>query len=400
MLNCTEIKQINTTMRDNTSEIITEAQMPWNTTENVTTGTDKDAECGNETEVVVSEYLWKIIPPILFFVGLTGNTLTIIVIKRLGFRKQPTLTFLLCLAISDIVVLCTGLPRYWILYVFDYDLKTASNANCKLYYFFLYMTMQYSSWILVGVTVERLIKVYFPLKYRSLYNYRKVIIELILTLFVLILVNGHFFFTNGINEYTEGDCSSLNPDLFYFDDNVFTFIDFSVLSVVPFIIMLGCNILLVKVLKQVQRDRVSMMHESVYVRTNRFSVKMTKMLVVCTFYFLIATAPISIYFILDTYLLPEYENNNNCTAISRMDLAWSITYLLQYSNSCINFYLYTAMNDRFYKELKALLRCRRSLRMTRVYTTQRQGSNGRKLASSARSTSDGLDNSVSDENRV
>ncbi|XP_053400805.1 C-C chemokine receptor type 1-like [Mercenaria mercenaria] len=400
MLNCTEIEQINTTMYDNTTKIITASQMLWNTTENVTTGTVKDGECGNETEVVVSEYLWKIIPPILFFAGLTGNTLTIIEIKRLGFRNQPTLTFLLCLAISDIVVLCTGLPRYWILYVFDYDLKTASNATCKLYYFFLYMTMQFSSWILVGVTVERLIKVYFPMKYRSLYSYRKVIIELFITLIALILVNGHFFFTNGINDYTEGDCSSLNPDLFYFDENVFTFIDFSVLSAVPFIIMLGCNILLVKVLKQIQRDRVSMMHESVYVRTNRFSVKMTKMLVVCTFYFLIATVPISIYFILDTYLLLEYESNNNCTAISRMDLAWSINYLLQYSNSCVNFYLYTAMNDRFYKELKAVLCCRRSLRMTRVYTTQRQGSSGRKLASSARSTSDGLDNSVSDENRV
>ncbi|XP_045203527.2 C-C chemokine receptor type 1-like [Mercenaria mercenaria] len=374
--------------------------LPWNVTENMTTDVNKEAECGNETEAVVSEYLWKIFPPILILIGLTGNCLTIIVIKRLGFRKQPTLTFLLCLAISDIVVLCTGLPRYWILYVFDYDLKTASNANCKLYYFFLYMTMQYSSWILVGVTVERLIKVYFPMKYRRIYSYRKVIIELLVTLFILILVNGHFFFTNGINDFTEGDCSSLNPGFYYFDENVFIYIDFSVLSVIPFMIMLVCNILLVKVLRKVQRNRVSMMHKSVYRRTSRFSVKMTKMLVVCTFYFLIATAPISIYFILDTYLLPEYESNNNCPAISRMDLAWSITYLFQYSNSCINFYLYTAMNDRFYKELKALLHCRRSLRMMRVYSTQRQGSSGRRLASSVMSTSVGLDNSVSEENRI
>ncbi|XP_045203526.2 C-C chemokine receptor type 1-like [Mercenaria mercenaria] len=375
--------------------------LPWNATENVTTGADKEAECGNETEDVVSEYLWKIFPPILVLTGLTGNCLTIIVIKRLGFGKQPTLTFLLCLAISDIVVLCTGLPRYWILYVFDYDLKTASNANCKLYYFFLYMTMQYSSWILVGVTVERLVKYYFPLKYRTIYRYRKVvIIELLVILFILILVNGHFFFTNGINDFTEGDCSSLNPDFHYFDENVFTFIDFSILSVIPFLIMLVCNILLVKVLRKIQRDRVSMMHKSVYRRTSRFSVKMTKMLVVCTFYFLIATAPISVYFILDTYLSPVYESNNNCTAISRMDLLWSITYLLQYSNSCINFYLYTAMNRKFGKELKALLHCRRSLRMMKVYSTQRQGSSGRNLASSVKSTSVGLDNSVSDENHV
>jgi hypothetical protein len=336
------------------NNVTTESPWPSKDTGNVTTD-----DCESRIENIVSDYLWKICPPILFCFGLTGNILTILIIKRLGFRKQPTLTFLLCLAISDIFVLSTGLPRYWILYVFQYDLRTTSNANCKLYYFFLYMTMQLSSWILVGVTVERLIKVYFPMKYRGLFSYKTVIIGLFVTLFILVLVNGHFFFTNGINNYTDGECGSLNPEFFYFDENIFTFIDFSILSAVPFIIMLICNILLIRVLRKVQKERALMMHKSVYQRTTRFSVKMTKMLVACTLYFLIATAPISIYFILDTYLLPVYEQENNCAAVSRMDLAWSITFILQFSNSCINFYLYTATNDRFYKELKALLRCRR-----------------------------------------
>ncbi|XP_060601034.1 C-C chemokine receptor type 1-like [Ruditapes philippinarum] len=338
-------------------------------------------ECESRIENTVSDYLWKMCPPIFICFGLTGNILTILVIKRLGFRKQPTLTFLLCLAISDIFVLCTGLPRYWILYVFQYDLRTASNANCKLYYFFLYLSMHLSSWILVGVTVERLIKAYFPMKYRGLFSYRIVIIGLFVTFVTLVLINGHFFFTNGINNYTEGSCGSLNPDFFFFDENIFIFIDFSIVGAVPFIIMFVCNILLIHVLRTVQKERVSMMHKSVYQHTTRFSVKMTKMLVACTFYFLIATTPISVYMILDTYLLPVYEEENNCVAISRMDLAWSITYILEYSNSCINFYLYTATNDRFYKELKALLRCHQSLRMMRVYSAQQHsGSGGRTLA--------------------
>lgn len=318
---------------------------------------DEVPGCGNDPEVVISDYLWKVIPPILFCFGLTGNILTIIVIQRLGFRRQPTLTFLLCLAVNDSVVLVTGLPRHWINAVFDYDLKTASNANCKLYYFFIYLTMQYSSWILVGVTVERLVKTHFPLRYRSIYSSKKVAIALSITLFILILVNGHFFFTNGINDYTEGDCGSLNADLFYFDEHIFVFIDFTLLSLIPFITMLVCNILLIRILRKVQLNRASMMHNSVLKRTNRFSVRMTKMLVVCTFYFLVATAPISIFFILDTYLLPGYVASHDCRAQANMDLAWSITYLLQFSNYCINFYLYTAMNDRFYKELKAVLCC-------------------------------------------
>ncbi|XP_060588418.1 C-C chemokine receptor type 1-like [Ruditapes philippinarum] len=398
MCNTTEAIPSDIIFVSNSSQLVMESTCTWNDTANVTTTYSAEVNCASRLEDDVSDYLWKIFPPILFCFGIIGNILTVIVIKRLGFRKQPTLTFLLCLAISDIFVLCIGLPRYWILYVFQFDLRTASNANCKLYYFFIYMTMQLSSWILVGVTVERLIKVYFPMKYRRLFSYKTIIIALFVTLFILILVNGHFFFTNGINDYTEGECGSLNPDIQYFDDNVFTFIDFSILSAVPFFIMCVCNILLIKVLKKTQTRRVSMMHRSVYQRTTRFSVKMTKMLVACTLYFLIATTPISIYFILDTYLLPVYEEEHNCVAISRMDLAWSITYILQYSNSSINFYLYTATNERFYKELKAFLRCRRSLRMMRVYSTQNNGNSGRRLARMTLSTSQGLDLSQSEDN--
>ena len=308
-------------------------------------------------EETLYTWLWCTVPVVLFTAGLVGNGLTLVVIYRLGLKGQPTLVFLVFLAISDCVVLITGLPRYWISYVFDFDVKTISNTTCKLYYFFIYLSMQYSSWILVGVSLERVAKTYIPFAYKRLYSNTKVTVGLCVTFVVLCLVNVHFFFTNGINEYTEGDCGSLNDDYFYFDEYIFVYVDFFILSLLPFTIMLISGILLVRILRIAKTNRESMMHKSVLDRANRFSVRMTQMLVVCTIYFIVATAPISVYFIMDTYLYPVYEANDNTLALAKMDLAWTITFLIQFSNSCINFYLYTATNRRFYREMKSLVCC-------------------------------------------
>ncbi|KAH3781689.1 hypothetical protein DPMN_159591 [Dreissena polymorpha] len=202
----------------------------------------------------------------------------------------------------------------------------------------------------------------------------------------------HFFFTNGINDYTENECGSLSAEYLYFDEFVFVYIDLSVSSIVPFLIMFVCNILLIRVLRNAQRQRPSLMHEMFVQRANRFSVKMTKMLVVGTVYFIIATAPLCIYFIVDSYLLPGYEESDNVSAIARMDLIWTVCYLVALSNCCVNFYMYTAINDRFYKEFIAMLRCKPRLRRASVYTTRMSNSTRRRSE-----TSQGIELSLSEE---
>lgn len=181
-------------------------------------------------------------------------------------------------------------------------------------------------------------------------------------LIALVLVNGHFFFTNGVNEYTNGTCGSLTDDDRFFDERVFIYIDFSLLCAMPFVIMVISNILLVRILRKMQLNRASMMHRSMVSGANRFNVRMTKMLLVCTFYFLVATAPVSIWFILDSYLTPGYKFQNNTAAQTRMKQVRTITYLIQFTNYCINFYLYTAMNNRFLKELKKIICCQNRFR--------------------------------------
>ena len=312
-------------------------------------------------EETVSEILWKVFPVIIFMIGLSGNLLNIAVLKRLGLKRQPTFVFIMFLSITDSVVLISGLPRYWIKYTFDYDIRTISDGMCKISLFFIYASMQYSSWILVGVSLERVVKTYLPFKYRIIYTFKTVIIGLFILFICVCIVNVHFFWTNGINNFTEGDCSSLTEHDFYFDENVFVYIDFGFLSAAPFMIMFINNILLARILRRIQKDRASMMHDSIFRRTQRVSVKMTRMLLITSVYFVVATAPISIYFIVDTYYRPKFEEDGNTQANAKMDLAWTIVYLFQFSNYSVNFYLYTACNRRFKEEFRNIICCRKRL---------------------------------------
>lgn len=315
-----------------------------------------------------SAMFWNILAPIFLGLGILGNVLTLMVIRRIGIKKQATLVYLSFLAATDIVVLVTGLPRYWILNVFEYDYITYSNGTCKLYMFTIYLSFQYSSWILVWVTIERLIKTYWPFAYQRYCSNSKAIICMIATLFVLILVNGHFFFTNGVNYFNNHTCSSLNDDFLNFDEYVFVYIDFCAYSIIPFIIISISNIFIIRTLIKSQRNRESMMDTQAYDRSTRVSHKMTKMSLVCTLYFLVSTVPNSIYFIVDSYYMPGYTKKNDTLAVARMNFVKTVTYLLVYSNCLSNFYIYTATNSRFLKELKRLLKCQPSLRELRKHS--------------------------------
>ncbi|KAK3611140.1 hypothetical protein CHS0354_014884 [Potamilus streckersoni] len=340
------------------------------------------------------KWLWKIFSVVFLIFGLTGNLLTILIFRKIGVSKRPTLFFLFVLAITDSVVLVTGLSRYWILNTFDLDIRALSDVGCKINLFVIYVSMQYSSWILVFVCIERIIKTYFPLQFIRIVTYRRVYASLIILFFVLSGVDLHFFWTNGINNFTNENCDSLTPKDRNFDEFVFVYIDFTFLSAAPFVIMFICNVLLVRTLRRIQKGRASMMHNVMFRRTQRVSVKLTKMLLVSTFYFLVATVPVSVYFIVDSYRRHQYEAEGDAHSIAILDLVGTITYLMQYSNYSVNFYLYSMVNDKFWNKLKIVCLCHKIIKrqFIAIYTTNSPtttpNSSARTTSTNDESTSD------------
>ncbi|XP_076467811.1 uncharacterized protein LOC143298757 [Babylonia areolata] len=153
--------------------------------------------------------LWQVVTPIIVVLGLLGNLLVVVIFSRLHFTKSSTLVHLFVLAVTDSVIMCLGPTRYWVLNVFDYDVRMVSSAGCKLHLFLLYVSLDFSAWILVSVSVERALCVAKPLHVRGWFTVRRTLCRLVVIFVCLTLVNGHYFFSNAIVAKTEAGFSSL-----------------------------------------------------------------------------------------------------------------------------------------------------------------------------------------------
>ncbi|XP_052076968.1 lysophosphatidic acid receptor 6-like [Mytilus californianus] len=262
------------------------------------------------------------------------------------FWKNATFSFLLILSLSDTTVLCVGLTRKWIIEMFETDVRTLTDIGCKINLFMVYFSMHLSSWTLVCVTAERFVKVRFPLQFVSTSISLKIICGYICMIVICICADCHFFWTNGLitTENRTTLCNNTSDEYFIFEEKYYTFIDLALLSLIPFIMMLTMNISMMQILQKSALFRAKSMPgcESRY-NNNDNSHILTKMLIFTNVYFLCSTLPISIIFVVDSYV----QNISSDYSHSQLNLATTVLYLFQYSNYTVNFYIYITINKHF-----------------------------------------------------
>ena len=134
----------------------------------------------------------KVYPVLVLILGCFGNLLSFCVLLRAAMRRYSTFCYLACLALVDIGVILTFCVNFISLYHFDYDIQEVSFL-CKLFAFCIYFLPQYSSWILVAVSIDRVISAkYLRLAKKWTKPRHSVLVTLVLGVF-LALLNGHFF---------------------------------------------------------------------------------------------------------------------------------------------------------------------------------------------------------------
>jgi hypothetical protein len=299
----------------------------------------------------IANYIWMILSPIIFVFGMVGGILLVLVFVRMKFWTTPLMIFLFVLTTTDMVILCVGLIRLWILETWDFDIRSLSDAVCKLLHFLVYFSMQFSSWILVCVTIERFIKCKY-ITYKSIVTVKKSAIAISILMFVLGCLNSHYFWSHGFvtNDNNVSICN-VTPGYETFDD-WYIKADLFVLCVIPFCIMLSLDLVIMRSLKTARTfRRSSVAAPQMYSRTKKVDQRLTKMLVFTNSYFLISTLPVSILFVLTIYLDSRGENMNVI-----FTFCGSIVYTLQYSNYAVNCIFYTVFDKKIRKHLTRLLR--------------------------------------------
>ena len=309
-----------------------------------------------------SQWIWKVVPPVLIVLGSIGNILSIVVLTRKSIRNSitPLLTFL---AFSDILVLYTGLLRQWIQNTFDYDIRHFSEIACKIHLWLVYTCLDLSAWIIMALTLDRVIATWWPFRARQLCT-RTCAIKVVATVVLfLLIVNSHFLYGVANKTHTDGNgtvvkvkkCFPVHAGYIEFLQKVWTIMDLLIVCLIPFSVILVGNICIVAKLVRRQRRLSTINETSIRRRSsarNSGSISsLTAMLLVLSTLFLITTLPTNVFI----YLAENYwRHERDPETLSNQKLWWAIANMLMYTNNSVNFLLYCLSGSRFRKEARRL----------------------------------------------
>ncbi|KAF7262213.1 hypothetical protein EG68_01020 [Paragonimus skrjabini miyazakii] len=346
-------------------------------------------------------FLWTYVPPILFLLGSFGNLLAFLVLRHPSTRYVSAFAYLAARSVVDEVVLIVGLFRRWTDYLIGVKLENTSSFLCKLAQFAGTSSSLLSVWLTVMLTAERALVVSLPLHGNRMMTFSRVRRIILLLSFLCILVSIHFFFTVDLvkeNDFddAEGSCqanalSNLSTNVREMHNQsavekgtmsgctvycsfgkdfallrwLWTSIDATIYCYLPFILIFGCNIVILHYVYVAQKRQYSIRVHSdrknlnTLVGDNSNSIRqLTIMLLVVSFAFLVTTVSIVVVKLLNQLL--DLEHYGNIRSRSAFQLADTVAELLMYVNHAMNFYLFCATGKRFRSRLLFLIsKCKR-----------------------------------------
>lgn len=300
--------------------------------------------------------------PIVIMLGTIGNILSFLVLCRHTMRTTSTFIYMQATAVVDLAALYINAFRKWLTILNDgKDITTQSKTACIIMHFLSYFTYDYSVWLVVAMTVERFIAIHFPLKAAQMATTSRARKVTLLLFFIFVAINSLMFWTVTID-----DRRFCIPEEEYehFHDKVMPWLDATIYSFVPFVVLLTFNIMIIYDNRKATLRRRSMRSQNQ--RRNRtdsrqqFHQRLTAMLLSVSFSFLVCTSPKVIFMsIRDSAFQFTVDGKVNYHGYASYLMASRISDFFVYLNHSINFFLYSIHGQRFRRELKNVLCCAR-----------------------------------------
>ena len=210
--------------------------------------------------------------------------------------------------------------------------------DCKILTTIFYFSSQYSSSLVMVMTIEKCFALYLPLKSKIVCTARKAkricaATEILLFAFNLQLVFLNKFVTDSIGEIM---CVFVGVHEDY--EKTFDLIDTVLYSYIPIIATANC-LIIIKFMMAKWKNRHGGTG-SVNKALSKSAIKGTVILIFVSFAFLILTGPIAI---MHSYIIDDPPV-----------IVYGVTVLLQYLNHSTNGVLYCISGSRFRQELKNL----------------------------------------------
>ncbi len=316
---------------------------------------------------------------VLAIIGIMGNAVVIAVYMRRKDMRNKTGTFILHLAIADLMTSVAIIPLPTIA---DVGTGYIGTFYCKVIHtnVVLWISIVASVFLLTTLSVERFLAVSYPVKYRSVFTQKKTYYVIAGVWIYSVLLNTNSFYL-GVNDNGICKIRYLEQSFQIVQGAGIFLIEFAI----PLIIMISANIATVQELKS-QAKTLSARNESrdgpafSLLRTRK---KVIEMLAIVVISFTVCWTPDQVcYFLYNIGALPKHFLFGS---------VYRLLVLLAFCNSCGNPFIYAAKNKKFRSGFQAMLPSFRSnkvgpvlpesgpsSRENQVYNTQlRNGPGGR-----------------------
>ena len=284
-----------------------------------------------------------IFSPILLAFGVPGNILSIVIFFRL--RKTQHSTYLVCLAVADLVFLGIWKTFDWISSVLHlYRLDTVGTI-CRIQLLGYFSCLQIASWMQVLATVERLVSVASPHKVRSLFSTPRALISTVLTATVILALNVSFLTAPARDaKFNSGRYCFDDKNFRYQQTNIWPWIYLSFGYFIPWMVLLFGNVLIVIILRrEINNNSISLSRDSATtVRKYKVSV-VTKRVIALNVVYNVCVSPMCILSMLSLFGVRASEPVN------------SLLTILMLVNNSVSFFLYILLGSKFKQEVVKMM---------------------------------------------
>ncbi len=284
--------------------------------------------------------------------GALGHILSLIIMLRPPFNEMPH--SIICAALSgiDLAYMMLQISTASVNLLTGSDLMLQNDYCCKLSITVTLLCLHLDAFILVGLSIERIIAVFYPLKAKVIITKARIKILLLITFAFFIIFDGEMSFRRSLVENRNGEMVTricevtytygLPRRYFVMKDRITS----ALATVIPISIIFGNNIaILIKLARRAQ-DQAQLGVNT----QNNANARTNFMLISVLLAYVLLNAPLPIY------ASTDFLRNTDFQDASVKILAKILATLATLSMG-LNFYLYFFTSALFRTALKNVFRC-------------------------------------------
>lgn len=278
-------------------------------------------------------FIKAIFPPVIMISGFLGNILLFLVLTRKKFENFPIRTMFRIQAVADSVYLLQFIEDY-LAHLYRIDIRNFSSFSCKLFRYLNYSFCPISGWLLVYISLERLVSIRHPFKNSNL---RKSKFQILASIFIVIWNLMYYIPVFIYHDKIQFTCDFIDP----IARDLIGLLDLVNSTLLPFFFMFICSILLIY---SILKSRLKVHNKGFKYDKIKRDVRFSINTVALNLIFILFNLPVCVIYVFSGY-------NTDLIALSAL-------YML-YTNFAINFYVFFIVNSFFRNECLIMFKLRK-----------------------------------------